>query len=102
MSTKDQEYVKYYVVGRPECNKDLDYTIDVKIDQSYGIQGNPESKMKQAAEALITEHNGSLKHNARIVEYRYVEDSNSQTAEKEMLRKEKLELFKGILSLVYR
>jgi hypothetical protein len=40
---------------------------------------------------LITEHNNNLKHTARIVEYRYLEDSNSQTeAEKEMLRKEKL------------
>jgi hypothetical protein len=35
MSTKDSGYVKYYLVGCPECNKDLDYTRDVKIDQSY-------------------------------------------------------------------
>jgi hypothetical protein len=54
--------------------------------------------MQQAAMALIDEHNNNQKHNARLVKYRYVEYSNPE-AEQEMLRKEKIAILKGILSL---
>jgi hypothetical protein len=99
MSIKDKEYVTYYLVGCPECNKDLDYTIDVKIDQLYAIQGNQDSKMKQSAKALIAEHNTAQKHNARLFEYKCIEDSDIEAYYKEILRKEKIAILKDILCL---
>jgi hypothetical protein len=63
-------------------------TIDKDID----------SKMKQAAKAAIAEHNSIQEHSARLIEYKLVEDSDSEV-EKEILRKEKIAILKGIISL---
>jgi len=98
---KDTNTETFFLVVCPECNKILDYTIDVKYNQFYSviIEGNPDSRMKEAARAAIAEHNNNKNnsgHNASLVEYSFIGPSE---AEKELARKEKLETFKDILSL---
>ena len=100
MSQQKQKQVDtYYLAVCPECNRYLEYTIDAKVDYLYNIEAEDiDSKMKQAAIATAAEHNSNIqKHSARLVVYKFVEDNHE--AENESLRKEKVAVLRGILSL---
>ena len=87
----DRQKDTFYLVPCPECDKYIEYTIDVKIDYLYRITTTEEedidSKMKQAAKAWQPEHNNKVvRHSARLFEYNVIGDSE---AEKEIAEKRK-------------
>ena len=83
----------------PECDyKELDYTIDARIDQYYRtfMDVDSDSKMKQASIVAANQHNDRTGHSASS--YKFVIIGPTE-AEKEELRKQKVAILKDIISL---
>jgi hypothetical protein len=98
----DRQRDTFYLVPCPECDKYIEYTIDVKIDYLYRMTAEEDidSKMKQAAKAAAAEHNNKvIGHTASLFEYKVI---GASEAEKEIARKEKVDLLNSILSFMLR
>jgi hypothetical protein len=96
-----QKLDTFHLVGCPECNEYIDYTIDAKIDQHYSIIiKDPDSKMKQASITAANQHNDRTGHSASSYKFVLIGPTAAEKeAQKEELRRLKFAILKDIISL---